>query len=161
MEDCNMLVADCIAISCCTQCLILQIIIFVLLKLPCKLIRKTKEYAKKKLGRRKMIKIERVEGGIQDKAVKLHTSTSASMSMELIQGLGGGEGHGFRCCCIEEAEEMLEKLRQKGEFAFGSFWGRSESEGEAEAEAGACSAANANEGYDFVRYELIEIACFS
>lgn len=154
-----MLVADCIALSCCTQCLILQIIILLLLKLPCKLIRKTKEYAKKKLGRgkkeEKMIKMERlkVKGEIQDEAVKLHTSTS--MSIELIQGLGmgGGEDHGFQCCCIEEAEKMLEEHTQKGEFGFGSFWGRPETEAET------CSAAS--EECDFVQYELIEIACFS
>ena len=54
-----------------------------------------------------------------NEAVELHTS---SMSIESI--------HGFQCCaCIEEAEKVLEELSQKGEFAFGSFWGRLETSG--------------------------------
>ncbi|EOY02198.1 hypothetical protein QUC31_013388 [Theobroma cacao] len=124
MEDCNMLVADCIVICCCSQCLILQMVIFVLLKLPCKLIRKTKGYAKKKLGRGRKgrTRTERVKGGFHDEAVEIHRS---SIRIEILEGLActGGEGHGFRCC-IEEAEKVLEELSEKGEFAFGSFWGR-------------------------------------
>lgn len=31
-------------------------------------------------------------------------------------------------CCMEQVEKVLEELSLKGEFAFGSFWGRRESE---------------------------------
>lgn len=36
------------------------------------------------------------------------------------------EGHSWGCC-MEEVEKVLEELSLKGEFAFGSFWGREES----------------------------------
>ena len=99
-----------------------------------------------------MIKTERVKGGFEDEAVELHTS---SISIELIEGFGAGEAHGYQCC-IEEAEKVLEELSQKGEFAFGSFWGRS-----SESETSGVIPSSAIQEYDFVRYELIEIASFS
>ena len=87
MEDCNMLVADCIAISCCAQCLILQIIIFVLRGLRCKLIRKTKEYAKKKLGlgrgrKEEKIMIERVNGRLIQDDDDCYSSIFQEMNQE-------------------------------------------------------------------------------
>jgi len=63
-EDMNMLAADCVVICCCCQCLILQIVIFVLFKLPYKLVRKTREYARKKLRQRKEDK--KITGGGRD-----------------------------------------------------------------------------------------------
>lgn len=45
-----------------------------------------------------------------------------SLGIQVDQRLGmdGGHHHG----CMEEVEKVLEELSQKGEFAFGSFWGR-------------------------------------
>ncbi|CAL5396494.1 unnamed protein product [Camellia sinensis] len=110
MEDRNTLASDCIVISCCCQCLILQIVVFILLKLPYKLVQKTKQYAKKKLGHRKREKTMIDDDRDDDR-----------------KGFGiDDECHGYECC-MEEVEKVLEELSQKGEFAFGSFWGRDES----------------------------------
>ncbi|KAG5240323.1 transmembrane [Salix suchowensis] len=105
MEDLNMLAADCVVISCCCQCLVLQSIIFVLLELPRKAIQKTKAYAKKKLWHRKKEKM-------------LESFRSRDSFDKFLEGSIRIQS------CIEEVEEVLEEFSQKGEFAFGSFWGR-------------------------------------
>ncbi|XP_059446825.1 uncharacterized protein LOC132178401 [Corylus avellana] len=120
MEDLNMLAADCVVVSCCCQCLILQIVIFVLLKLPSKLIRKTREYARKKLRQRKEVVGGRITGGREMGKYKDGFFVgSLGIQVERL-GMDGGHHHG----CMEEVEKVLEELSQKGEFAFGSFWGR-------------------------------------
>ncbi|KAK3222683.1 hypothetical protein Dsin_009708 [Dipteronia sinensis] len=141
MEDGSMLAADCVVISCCCQCLILQVLIFCLLKLPCKLIRKTKEYAKKKFRQRR-----RSKGKIIRKVKK----RKSRYREELMEFHGGGCGRiellkGGEDGCMEEVERVLEEFSQKGEFAFGSFWGR---EGE-----------GPSEEFDFsvVQFEFVEI----
>ncbi|KAJ6318213.1 hypothetical protein OIU76_013701 [Salix suchowensis] len=116
MEDLNMLAADCVVLSCCCQCLVLQSIIFVLLELPRKAIQKTKAYAKKKLWHRKKEKM-------------LESFRSRDSFDKFLEGsirIQVDAFHGVRDCesCIEEVEEVLEEFSQKGEFAFGSFWGR-------------------------------------
>ncbi|PPS09574.1 hypothetical protein GOBAR_AA11066 [Gossypium barbadense] len=125
MEECNMLAADCIVICCCSQCLILQFIIFVFLKFPAKLVKKTKQYAKKKLiGQR------RKEGKMKD-------------------GLFQDE--------VQEAEKVLEELSRRGEFAFGSFWGRSLHSGTSSSPS--CHLPNGR--FDFVEcYELVDMSSF-
>ncbi|XP_024018322.1 uncharacterized protein LOC21409214 [Morus notabilis] len=100
MEDGNALAADCIVISSCCQCLILQIIVFVLLKIPYKLIRKTRDFAKKKLQRRKR---------------------RGKMVINMKSDCG---------CCMKEVEKVMEELSQKGEFSFGSFWCKEEESAE-------------------------------
>ncbi|KAE8661385.1 Proline-rich receptor protein kinase PERK10 isoform 1 [Hibiscus syriacus] len=132
MEDCNVLIADCVVICCCSQCLILQIIIFVFLKLPCKLIRKTKRYAKKliggwrprKEGGKIVIEVEMGNGGLFKDEVQLvrkRCDCMMSKSVELREG-GFGEGqYGIGYCCMQEVEKVLEELSRQGEFAFGSF----------------------------------------
>lgn len=118
MEDLNMLAADCVVISCCCQCLILQSIIFILLELPRKVIQKTRAYAKKKLWHRKKEKmLESVRGRFQDSFDKF---LEGSIEIQV------DDFHGGHDCesCIEEVEEVLEGFSQKGGFAFGSFWGR-------------------------------------
>ncbi|KAK9277635.1 hypothetical protein L1049_007181 [Liquidambar formosana] len=126
MEDWNTLAADCVVISCCCQCLILQVVVFILLKLPYKLIRKTKEYAKKKLRHRKREEkmIETVERRFKDEFLGIH---GGSVRFKVDGSPINMEGHGCGKC-MEEAEKVLEELCQQGEFAFGSFWGREESE---------------------------------
>ncbi|WCJ35719.1 hypothetical protein M5689_016959 [Euphorbia peplus] len=113
MEDCNMLAADCVVISCCCQCLMLQLLIFMLIKLPCKIARRTKKFARKKLGlipcRNKRKKVKR------DHIIRFD-------DIERIQVEEFGSGN-----CMEEVERILEELSQKGEFSFGSFWGRNSS----------------------------------
>lgn len=146
MEDWNMLAADCVVISCCCQCLILQIIIFILLKLPQKLVRKTKEYAKKKLWHRKKEEkiTESIRGRFQDEFMKFHEE---SIRIQ-VEELHGGHGCGN---CMEEVEWVLEELSQKGEFAFGSFWGREGSS------SSAISVTKQEFDSSVAQFELVEI----
>ncbi|KAF3431699.1 hypothetical protein FNV43_RR26431 [Rhamnella rubrinervis] len=122
MEDCNMLAVDCIVISSCCQCLILQIIIFIFLKLPYKLVRKTKYYAMKKLRRRSS----------QEKtAVEIREMDPRRLKNEFVNGIVGESmtvGHDSCEYFMKQVEVVLEDLSSRGEFAFGSFWGRRESE---------------------------------
>ncbi|XP_031273630.1 uncharacterized protein LOC116132095 [Pistacia vera] len=146
MEDRNMLAADCVVISCCCQCLILQIIFFVLLKLPWKLIRKAKEYAKMKIRRtrKQEIIIKTMKGRYEDEFLQCHGGSELTIQVE---------SSGLRCC-LEEVEKVLEEFSEKGEFAFGSFWGREKS---------SSSSTNlAQQEFEisnrFVQFEFVEIA---
>ncbi|XP_020229996.1 uncharacterized protein LOC109810834 [Cajanus cajan] len=116
MEDWNMLGADCVVISCCCQCLMLQILVFVLLKLPCKLVKKTRDYAKKKLRQRKG-NTHREMGSCEDVLVRIREQ---SLGIQAEVALTDGAGHS----CMDEVEKVMEEFYEKGEFAFGSFWGR-------------------------------------
>ncbi|EEF47627.1 conserved hypothetical protein [Ricinus communis] len=150
MEDWNMLAADCVVISCCCQCLLLQLLIFILLKLPCKLFRKTKEYAKKKLRIRYRKKAAEkgmesvVSNRIGNKILEFHERGKR------IQVEGFHESHG-RGSCMKDIEGVLEELSQRGEFAFGSFWGREGSEGVDKQEL----------DLSLVQFELVEIVSSS
>ncbi|XP_059317034.1 uncharacterized protein LOC132067744 [Lycium ferocissimum] len=114
MEDKNIFAADCIVICCCCQCLILQIIILFLLNLPCKLLKKTKECIKKLKDRRRNKKTMKIVNRYEDEILKDHEG-SLRVQLESL-------------CCMEEVEKVLEEFSQKGEFAFGSFWGGDEEE---------------------------------
>ncbi|KAK2635914.1 hypothetical protein Ddye_030706 [Dipteronia dyeriana] len=162
MEDGNMLAADCVVISCCCQCLILQVIIFFLLKLPSKLIRKTKEYAKKKLRHRRRSKgkiIRKVKKGksrYREELMEFHGGGSGRI--ELLKGfpyssIDGEDG------CMEEVEKVLEEFSQKGEFAFGSFWGREGDGPSITASSSSTTKLVAQEEFDFsvVQFESVEI----
>ncbi|KAG2702615.1 hypothetical protein I3760_06G099000 [Carya illinoinensis] len=129
MEDPNMLAADCVVICCCCQCLILQILIFVLLKLPYKLIRKTRDYAKKRLRKRK--KDDKITEREMDQYEDDHSFVGMHGESFRIEVDGLFRDIGDHGCgsCMEEVEKVLEEMSQKGEFAFGSFWGRKGSSG--------------------------------
>ncbi|KAK4376518.1 hypothetical protein RND71_002814 [Anisodus tanguticus] len=114
MEDKNIFAADCIVMCCCCQCLVLQIIILFLLNLPCKLLKKTKECIKKLKDRRRNKKLMKIEKRHEDEILKDHGG-SLRVQLESL-------------CCMEEVEKVLEEFSQKGEFAFGSFWGGDEEE---------------------------------
>ncbi|MCD7472611.1 hypothetical protein HAX54_013892 [Datura stramonium] len=116
MEDKNIFAADCIVICCCCQCLILQIIILFLLNLPYKLLKKTKECIKKLRYRRRNKKTMEMEINRHDEG-------------EILKDHGGSLRVQLESlCCMEEVEKVLEEFSQKGEFAFGSFWGVDEDE---------------------------------
>lgn len=116
MEDQNMLAADCIVISCCCQCMILQILIFILLKLPHKLLKKTKEYAKKFRARKKGTKIMQIE------MTRYGEDSCRSLGRIDIKDFCLVESLQFGCC-MDEIESVLDDFSSRGEFAFGSFWG--------------------------------------
>ncbi|XP_061354084.1 uncharacterized protein LOC133298762 [Gastrolobium bilobum] len=147
MEDLNILAADCVVVSCCCQCLMLQILVFVLLKLPCKLVRKIREYAKKKLPQTKRNDkvTQREIGSYKDVFVRIHEQsfrTQAEMALK--------DDAGHNCgCCMDEVEKVMQEFYKKGEFAFGSFWGRKG--------WGVPSIVNDHNDDSFVRYKIINL----
>lgn len=145
MEDWNTLAADCVVISCCCQCLILQIIIFFLLKLPCKLIRKTREYAKKKLRQRRKNE-KTIENEVNHGKHDFVGMNGGSFRIQVDGFLVDGD-YG----CMPEVEKVLEEFSQKGEFSFGSFWGRNRS--------GTISTCGAKHEFDnsIVQFQKIEM----
>ncbi|XP_027348067.1 uncharacterized protein LOC113859513 [Abrus precatorius] len=144
MEDWNMLGADCVVISCCCQCLMMQILVFVLLKLPWKLVRKTREYAKKKLRQRKG-NDKKEMGSYEDVLVGIHEqSIRIQAEMALMDDAGRHCG-----CCMDEVEKVMEEFYQKGEFAFGSFWGR-------KGPWGVPSIVDHHNDVNFSRYQIID-----
>ncbi|XP_065852189.1 uncharacterized protein [Euphorbia lathyris] len=116
MEDCNMLAADCVVICCCCccQCLMLQLFIFILIKLPYRIVRKTRKLARKKL--RIGWKNKGKKGGKDD----IRFDEIEGCTRIEVDEFGSGN-------CMEEVERILEELSEKGEFSFGSFWGRNSS----------------------------------
>ncbi|XP_050918084.1 uncharacterized protein LOC127135406 [Lathyrus oleraceus] len=110
MEDLNLLAADCVVISCCCQCLMLQIILLLLRKM----VRKTREYGKRIFCQRKGV--QREMGSYKDVILRVHEK-SFRIQDDDVHNCG---------CCIDEVEKVMEELCEKGEFGFGSFWGRKE-----------------------------------
>ncbi|KAK3041317.1 hypothetical protein RJ639_001419 [Escallonia herrerae] len=110
MEDPNLLAAECIVISCCCQCLTLQILVFILLKLPYNIVRRTKKFVKKKLGKRKREGkiIQSDTSRIVNEAIRSH---SGSFRIQL-DGSSVNKCDGF-ACCMEEAEKVLKELSEK------------------------------------------------
>ncbi|GAB4828944.1 hypothetical protein Ancab_018604 [Ancistrocladus abbreviatus] len=141
VQDCNALIADLVVISCCCQCLILQIVVFILLKLPRKIARKIREYAEK-LGYMRRGKVGIMGSG------ECRDDDDEFISVRIeIEGFCEGKGQ-----CIDEVEKVLEELSMKGEFAFGSFWGRDE--------RGMSSTYMAKEDFpssNFVQFHLIPV----
>ncbi|KAI4314001.1 hypothetical protein L6164_026944 [Bauhinia variegata] len=126
MEDLHMLGADCVVISCCCQCLILQILIFVLLRLPYRLVKKTREYAKRKLQQRKKGKKVVMKGEkcslYVEEIVRIHEQSFRIEGERSFLGIGQ-----HSCgCCLDEVEKVMEEFSRRGNFGFGSFWGKEE-----------------------------------
>ncbi|KAI3816475.1 hypothetical protein L1987_16173 [Smallanthus sonchifolius] len=108
----SMIGADCLVLSCCCQCLILQILVFVLLKLPIKLCRKIKVYVKRKFGIRRKAVLEHCAAAVMGRQRRRPPCRVAE------EGARWEESSG----CMEEVEEVLGEMCNKGEFGFGSFW---------------------------------------
>ncbi|CAO2828428.1 unnamed protein product [Amaranthus hypochondriacus] len=140
MEDCNTLVSDCVVISCCCECLILQLVIFMFIQLPCRVAKKTKEFAKRKLNRKKKqkngeIRVAKQSQGIDyGEDLKLNRKKKQKNGeirvAKQFQGIDYGEDfmklielHDWGSC-NQEIDKVLEELSLRGEFGFGSFWGR-------------------------------------
>ncbi|KAH6823247.1 hypothetical protein C2S53_020416 [Perilla frutescens var. hirtella] len=112
-EDRNVLAADCIVLCCCCQCMILQILILILTKLPHKLLKKTKAYAKKFRARKR---------GNSKMNVQVRNGVDSSFRLDMDDDFCLVESLHFGCC-MSEIEAVLDDFSSRGEFAFGSFWG--------------------------------------
>ncbi|CAI9096338.1 OLC1v1032448C1 [Oldenlandia corymbosa var. corymbosa] len=164
MEDLNTIAADCLVISCCCQCLILQILIIILLKLPYKLFRKAISYTKKKLRNR------RKRGG----KINLHTKrkrrlihdNNSPFRTAHDQEIASSSNDDHDECqqfesCMDEIEKVLEDFCLRGEFGFGRFLGGGDEEGSCVGSFPTClgnGVINHQElDYDVVSYHLIQM----
>ncbi|KAH0869620.1 hypothetical protein HID58_076642 [Brassica napus] len=98
MEDLNTYAADCVVVSCCCNCLVLQIAIFIFLGLPQKLVKNTRKcYTKWGINRR----TKRMGLGCECKE-------KIGVDSEWIKEIMSIEMEGFGC--IEEVEKSLEEF---------------------------------------------------
>ncbi|CAN8291469.1 unnamed protein product [Cochlearia groenlandica] len=109
-EDCCAFAADCVVLSCCCQCLVLQVTVFVFFKIPLKLSQKIKKFVKRRRRRN-------LQPTMEEDAKEEHWY-----------------GHRFafdevssRFSCNEDVERMLQELSMNKEFVFESFWGHQDS----------------------------------
>ncbi|KAJ4879763.1 Uncharacterized protein Rs2_36817 [Raphanus sativus] len=107
-EDCGAFVADCVVLSCCCQCLVLQVTGFVLFKIPLKLVKKVKKFVKRRRGKTLQPRME------EDVVVKEDEHWCGNEF--------GFEEGSSRFNCIEDIEGMLQELSMNEELVFGSFW---------------------------------------
>ncbi|KAJ4916619.1 Uncharacterized protein Rs2_02169 [Raphanus sativus] len=93
-EDCGAFAADCVVLSCCCQCLVLQVTVFVFFKVPRKLVKKIKKFMNRRCGR------------------TLQPRTDADVVKEEHRYGNGAvfEEGSSRSNCIEVTEVMLEEL---------------------------------------------------
>ncbi|KAF8103876.1 hypothetical protein N665_0183s0052 [Sinapis alba] len=105
-EDCGAFAADCVVLSCCCQCLVLQVTVFVFFKVPCKLFKKIKKFMKRRCGRTLQPRTD------EDVVKEEHWYGNGAVFEE----------GSSRSNCIEVTEVMLQELSMSKEFGFGSFW---------------------------------------
>ncbi|KAM7276856.1 hypothetical protein ACFE04_018722 [Oxalis oulophora] len=141
MEDFNTLSSDCFVLSCCCQCLILQILVFVLITLPLKLVRKGIKYVKASFRKEDRIFLT------GSRFEELESYGVGCVSVEMEECFTERSG-----LCMHEVEEVLEELSRKGEFVFGSFWGRERS-----MIGSSCSSSTYEVDFSVVEWEIIEM----
>ncbi|XP_010265345.1 PREDICTED: uncharacterized protein LOC104603096 [Nelumbo nucifera] len=156
MEDADILAADCVVICCCCPCLIIQLIVFVLLKLPYKLAQKSQRFARRKLGKTKWRK--KITGGDPYRQV-LRRIVEANSSSIQVMGVPVPLNHHHRqhgCgCSMAEIDKVFEELSLQGEFGFGSFWGRKQESGNFSPKLGQDQ--DQKEYENVVRYHFIQV----
>lgn len=86
------------------------------------MIRKMKRYVKRLRNRKREEKAVQIKlCGYEDESLRRHGGGSPARVLQV------GDGFPFSECsfgyCMDEVERVLEEFSQKGEFAFGSFWG--------------------------------------
>lgn len=140
MEDWNILAADCVVISCCCQCLMLQILVLLLRKM----VRKTREYGKRIFSQRK--------GNCRGLKREMGSYKEVLFRIQAEMALKDGVVHNSSGCCMVEVEKVMEELCEKGEFGFGSFccrnkkpWGISS------------TVVNDHNHVGFERYEIVDL----
>jgi NAD-dependent dihydropyrimidine dehydrogenase PreA subunit len=116
------------------------------------MVRKTREYGKKLFCKRRRnyrgVQKEIHENSYKDVLLRIHEqSIRIQEDMELKDDDVHNCGY-----CMFEVEKVMEELCEKGEFGFGSFWGRKEP-------WGFHKVVNDHNGDSFERYQIIELGC--
>lgn len=114
---------DCLVACCCCPCLVLQITVFLFVRLPKKVVVKSKRIILRRWHKRRAAKRGCTASGM--KLVELLDD-----DFEGAFGIGGecsngGDDWKERCFAVDD-DGMWEALIEQGLFWFGSFWGRPE-----------------------------------
>lgn len=108
------------------------------------MVRKTREYGKKIFCQKKGV--QREMGCYKDVVLRIHEQ---SFRVQEDIDLKDGDLHNCGCCMVE-VEKVMEELCEKGEFGFGSFWGRKRP-------WGVTKVVNDHNDASFVRYQIIDL----
>ncbi|XP_068636753.1 uncharacterized protein [Aristolochia californica] len=118
MEDLNTLAGDCVVICCCCQCLIAQILVFVVIKLPYRLVRRSTKLVRRKFrGRNNKEKRKEQTRGDERDHIGIHIEVIEINPFDFVRSYS---------CPLVEAQKVADELSREGRLAFGSFWGRKE-----------------------------------
>uniref|UniRef100_A0A0D9VK27 Uncharacterized protein n=1 Tax=Leersia perrieri TaxID=77586 RepID=A0A0D9VK27_9ORYZ len=139
-EATGLVAMDCLVVCCCCPCLVLQITVFLFVRLPKKVVIKSKRIILRRWHRRRSSSSSSAAkrsgcsstavDGDDDPAVGVTTFDDVD---DLFEGAFGDDGEGWwreRCfVAVDDNDDdgVWEALiEQRGLFWFGSFWGRSE-----------------------------------
>ncbi|CAL5055447.1 unnamed protein product [Urochloa decumbens] len=139
---------DCLVVCCCCPCLVLQVTVFLFVRLPKKVVVKTKRIILRRWHRRR-------RPVASSRGVPGFTAASAGLKLEELLDLNDGFEAAFgigdgtaadgwkeeRCFPVDDNDDGVWEaiIEQEGLFWFGSFWGRPEREGSADDQMGAGS----------------------
>lgn len=135
---------DCLVVCCCCPCLVLQVTVFLFVRLPKRVVVKTKRIILRRWHRRRLppaVAASKRGAGCAASAaagLKLEELLDLDDGFEAAFGIrdgGGFEGWRDRCFPVDDNDDgdgVWEAIiEQEGLFWFGSFWGRPEQEGSA------------------------------
>uniref|UniRef100_A0A453PDH3 Uncharacterized protein n=1 Tax=Aegilops tauschii subsp. strangulata TaxID=200361 RepID=A0A453PDH3_AEGTS len=131
--EAGLVAMDCVVVCCCCPCLVLQITVFLFVRLPRKVVVKSKRVFLRRWHRR------RRRRSASAAAKRLSRSGSTASDGDVRDGwkekcfamddYDGGGGWKQRCFAVDGCDDdgVWEALvEQEGLFWFGSFWGRTE-----------------------------------
>ncbi|KAJ1280665.1 hypothetical protein BS78_04G250000 [Paspalum vaginatum] len=129
---------DCLVVCCCCPCLVLQVTVFLFVRLPKKVVVKTKRIILRRWHRRRPTSSSRGVGCAASglKLAELLDLDDAGFEAAFgVVGEGCTDGGGWREMCFPVVDNddgdgvWASIIEQEGLFWFGSFWGRPEQEG--------------------------------
>ncbi|XP_062222240.1 uncharacterized protein LOC133921406 [Phragmites australis] len=123
---------DCLVVCCCCPCLVLQVTVFLLVRLPKKVVVKTKRIVLRRWHRRRPAPAK-AAGCPASAGLKLEELLDLDDGFGGAFGIGvgcsdGGDGWKERRFAVDDDSVWEAIVEQEGLFWFGSFWGRPEQE---------------------------------
>ncbi|OEL13836.1 hypothetical protein BAE44_0025149 [Dichanthelium oligosanthes] len=129
---------DCLVVCCCCPCLVLQVTVFLFVRLPKKVVVKTKRIILRRWHRRRLASPSRGAGCAAASAgLKMEELLDLDDGFEAAFGIGDGctdsgdDGWKEKCFPVDDDNDDGDGvweaiIEQEGLFWFGSFWGRPE-----------------------------------
>lgn len=126
---------DCLVVCCCCPCLVLQVTVFLFVRLPKKVVVKTRRIILRRWHRRRPAAAvsKGVDGFAASAGLKLEELLDLDDGFEASFGIGeggGADGWKERCFPVDDNDDAVWEaiIEHEGLFWFGSFWGRPEQE---------------------------------